>query len=118
MTREELYKSDRGERAYYKSTEDDELMLPLTEDGFEALLEKAAAVNDLVIDDQLRSLLAGYIHHIPSEVPTLYFNEVKNVFYKHFANTMTFKLDQEAKKRAQDALKQKEDSNVVPINGA
>ena len=105
MTREEFYKSNRGERDYYKSEFDldEDILLPVTFDGFEALLEMAADHHELPIDDRLRSLLAGYIHHIPSDEPTLNLGKLVAALYKSYSNSMTYDIDQQAKKRAVDA---------------
>lgn len=117
MTREEFYKTDQNERAYYLTTTDEYVMLPLTNDGFEALLQRAASDFKLpVIDDRLRSLLAGYIHHIPSDEIVMDFQKMGRALYKSFSNSMTYELDQQAKQRALDESKQKgENLNVTPL---
>lgn len=115
MTREEFYKSERDERDYYSAElSREELLLPVTYDGFEALLESGAAFYELPVDDRLRSLLAGYIHHIPSEKITINFNEMCNVIYKSYVNSMTFEADQQAKARAAKEVKT---ATVTPIRG-
>ncbi len=125
MTREEFYNFERGERSYYESLDDmeGEAYLPLTFDGFEALLKVVADVNDLPVDNRLRSLLAGYIHHIPSDEITLDLEKLAKAFYKSFSNSMTYDIDQKAKAEEIAAFNKKQeelkkDSNVLPINGA
>jgi hypothetical protein len=130
MTREEFYKSERGEKAYYdhweKTTE--WMLLPLTYEGFEAFVHKLANHWELPVDDRLRSLVAGYIHHIPADEHTVNFQKISQAVYKSFSNSMTYEIDQQAKKRALDEAKAKltEDekkelesqdkpNNVVPI---
>ena len=121
MTREEFYKTDRKERNYYLTTEDENVYLPLTNDGFEALLEIAAKQYDLLVDNRLRSLLAGYIHHIPSDEITMDFDKMTKVLYKSYSNSMTYEIDQKAKKEELDKFQKenppKEPTNVLPILG-
>lgn len=118
MIREEFYKQERGERTYYETCGDEDVLLPLTNDGFEALLEMAAKEHDLIIDNRLRSLLAGYIHHIPSEEITVNFVKLANAMYKSFSNSMTYDIDQKAKaEEIAKFSKEKENNNVLPING-
>jgi hypothetical protein len=117
MTREEFYQKEIGEKEYYKTLGDAvEVDLPLTYEGFEALLEVAAKEYDLPVDDRLRSLLAGYIHHIPSDEITFDYPKMCRALYKSYANSMTYEVDQKAKKRAvEEAQKANPDSNVIPI---
>lgn len=127
-SREELYNSERGEREYYLNSHttatDQQVLLPLTRDGFEALLERVASFHKLPIDDRLRSLLAGYVHHIPSDEMTLNLTNLSKAVYKSFSNSLTYEIDQEAKARAlKEAQKKLEetpsgDGKVLPMNGA
>lgn len=122
MTREEFYKTNRQEREYYLETEDVDMFLPVTIDGFEALLEKAAAENELPIDNRLRSLAAGFIHHIASDVVMINFPTLCNALYKSYSNSMTYEVDQKAKAEETEALNRKkgikDNGIIIPINGA
>lgn len=123
MTRVEIFDQDRGERGTYTlSAFEDEVRLPITKDGFEALLEISANVNKLPVDDAMRSVLAGYVHHIPNEKATTTVKTIADMLYKSVSNTLTWQIDQEVKlkrKQLADDLAKKlaEDEaldNVVP----
>lgn len=128
MTRDDIFDQDRGERNYYMTAAlDEEVLLPLTRDGFEALLEVVAALSDLPIDDAARSVLAGYVHHIANEQSTSTFKMLNKVLHKSISNATTWRIDQEIKlKRRQEQLEAqaklatetaapKEDAQVINI---
>lgn len=117
MTREEFYKSQMPWDSGYKSANfDSEVLVPVTEAGFEALLEKAADLFHLPIDDDLRCMLAGYIHHIPNEQCKISLTALCEAMLKSFSNTLTWKIDQDIKaKRREEEKKKLEEQNVTPI---
>lgn len=97
---------DRGERARYMGAETDDLvLLPITRDGFEAMLHVCTALYNLPIDDAMRAVLAGYIHHIPNEKNQTTISEIARVLYKSISNSTTWRIDQEIKaKKREHAL--------------
>lgn len=119
MTRVEIYDQDRKERLMYRTTKIGRpVTLPLTKDGFEALLEVAAKVYDLPVDDRMRAVLAGYIHHIPNETNIITINKIARMLYKSVANSLTWMIDQEIKQKERDraiAEANKIKDNVVSI---
>lgn len=123
MSREELFTADRHEADFYKSADlkqDDEIVVPVTRLGFEALLERAARLYDLPIDDKLRSILAGYVHHIPNDKNTLTVEALATALHKSVSNDLTWTIDQEIKDKAKKEFEAKQEalknSNVTPIN--
>lgn len=126
MTREEFYSSERGESSdYVESTElstDPQVSVPLTRSGFETLCVLATDNENLILDDGIRSLVAGYLHHVPSNQVEFSLGDLRAVVYKTLSNNMTFQIDQECKARAkaefdkaQLELAREEPSSVVPI---
>lgn len=105
MTREDIFDQDRGERDFYlKAPVDVQIRLPLTKDGFEALLERVASERSLPVDDAARMVLAGYVHHIPNEQDTTSIETLGKIFHKSVSNSTTWRIDQEIKlKRQQEA---------------
>lgn len=120
MTREDIFDQDRGERAYYEKMPPTEaILLPLTKDGFEALLERVAMSRNLPVDDAARAVFAGYVHHIPNEQDTTTIETLGKMFHKSISNSTTWRIDQEIKlkrqleaKAAADKAKE-EQSNVL-----
>lgn len=94
-----FFDKERGERELYTITAppDVEIPLPLTRDGFEALIERSAACHGLPVDDSIRSVLAGWIHHIPNDQHTTTINKVAGILYKSISNALTYTIDQEIK---------------------
>lgn len=106
MEPKDIFEENRGERSVYEVTTDEaEVLLPLTRDGFEALLERAAKVYSLPIDDSARSILAGYIHHVDRQSNTLSLSSLAKALYKSVANATSWRIDQEAKMRRQEQQK-------------
>lgn len=117
MTREDLYNSDRKEREKYLSAGcDAKIKVPITKDGFEALVEAATKLYDIPVDDGLRSIAAGYIHHIPADECTLTLKELGIALFKTISNNMTYGIDQEVKAKQLKASQElAEKDNVTPI---
>lgn len=121
MTREEFYSQNRDERADYTMLPSDGLAyVPLTRDGFEALCERVTSENDLILDDPVRSNVAGYIHHIPANEVVFPLEDLCKVVFKGVSNNLTFQIDQEmklkAKKEMEEAKRaQEQPANVLPI---
>lgn len=122
MTRDDIFDQNREERPYYEEASlREEVELPLTKDGFEAFLERAAGMYDLPVDDLMRQVLAGYIHHIPNEENTITLTKIGKVLYKSVANSTSWRIDQESKLKAKEEAQKKAkelagDSQVIPIN--
>lgn len=112
MTREEFYSQKRDERAIYSTADAGTVVtVPLTRDGFEALVERAARDHNLIIDDGIRSLVAGYLHHVPSNETIFKLDDLVRVVYKTLSNNMTFTIDQECKIRAKKEAEEKANAN-------
>lgn len=124
MTRTEIFDQDRKEKeVYYNSDPEDEVLLPITKDGFEALLKVCCDYNNLPVDDGLRKVFAGYVHHIQNEQNTTTILALSKILYKSISNALTWQIDQEIKERDRLEAKKlleinKEDATVLPINGA
>ena len=114
-TRVEIYDQERNERLTYKTTKIGRpVNLPLTKDGFEALLEVAAKVYDLPVDDRMRQVLAGYIHHIPNETNIITINKLARMLHKSVSNSLTWVIDQDIKQKERD--KAIEEANKIKEN--
>lgn len=121
MTRDDIFDEDRSETQMYEDVLiDEEIELPLTKLGFEALLKRATEVYELPVDDAMRQVLAGYIHHIPNEQNTITIEKLSRVFYKSVANSTSWRIDQETKLKLKEeaqklAEKIKDDNKVIPM---
>lgn len=106
MTRVEYYEKDLGEREYYYESHSLEelIVLPVTNDGFEALLERGASIHQLPVDDKLRGVFAGYIHHIGNHICETTLEVVGKVLRKSVANDVSWEIDQAIKKKNQDII--------------
>lgn len=120
VTREDIFDQDRKERQkYMQASIDEDIYLPLTKDGFEALLEITAKLHDLPVDDNMRMVVAGYVHHIENEVNTITLKQLSKVMYKSVSNSTTWRIDQEIKLKAREAAQAKAKElaeNVTNIN--
>lgn len=110
MTREDVFTSDRGERKYYESKRSlkEQIRLPLTLDGCEALLEMVTKALEIPLDETTRQVFAGYVHHLPQTVKHTTFGDIGSLLYNHMSKAVTWKLDQNAKeerKAREDAAK-------------
>lgn len=93
-----IYEQDRGEKeCYLAAKKDDVVGLPLTKTGFEGMLEAAAKIYNLPIDNQMRQVLAGYVHHLGNDKNETTLQEIARVLYKAISNTTTWRIDQEIK---------------------
>lgn len=104
-TAENFFVKDRGERAYYKAASaSDPVRLPLTRDGFEAMLELSASQFDppLPVNDSMRAVFAGYVHHLTNETNITSIETIGKILYKSVTNALTWTIDQEVKKKRQD----------------
>jgi len=122
ITRDDIFDQDRGEKGHYMEADiDDEIELPLTKEGFYALLERVTSVYTLPQDDTMIQVLAGYVHHIPNEKNTSTIRQLATVCYKSVANSTTWRIDQEIKMKLRDEAKElakklaEEGSNITPI---
>lgn len=98
-TRKDVATQERNERAYYNSAKDfhTPFRMPLTIDGVEALLEIACAAMDLPLDDTIRQVFCGMIHHKSQTEVHITMGEVTNMVHKNYANNVTFTIDQQTK---------------------
>lgn len=118
LTRDDVCESDRGERAYYESKRSlkEQVRLPITEDGVEALLEMVTGALEIPLDDTTRQVFAGYVHHLGQTVKHTTYGEVGSLLYKHMANHVTWKIDQATKEKARLAKeKEKEESEKAKL---
>lgn len=108
ITREDIFEADFGEEKLYEEAPlDHEITLPLTKLGFEALLKRVSAEYKLPQDDASRSVLAGYIHHIPNETHTTTVKKLGVVLHKAVANSTSWRIDQEIKEKRRKELEEK-----------
>lgn len=116
MKREEFYESKVLPAGYGT-----EVKLPVTRAEFEDLLKQVALKGNLCdVDDDMRSVLVGYVHHTPNTQSTVMFDELVAVLHKSVSNHLTWTIDQEIKaKRLQEAKeaadKAKDQSNVLNL---
>lgn len=106
-TAENFFVKDRGEREYYRTAAPtDTIRLPVTRDGFECLLDVVASQFSppLPVNDSMRSVLAGYVHHIKNEENTSTIESLAKVLFKSVSNALTWTIDQEVKRRKQDEV--------------
>lgn len=97
-----LFDQERGEREWYTKAEPTELVrLPITRDGFEALIERCANLYSpaLPVDDSMRCVLSGYVHRITNEVNESTIEALAKVLWKSVSNSVTYSIDQEIKEK-------------------
>ena len=93
----------------------------MTKAEFEAMLERAASIYDLPIDDKLRSVFAGYVHHISNDKNTFTLFDLAIALHKSVSNELTWNIDQECKKKAMaQTIKEANEikDNVTPLKDA
>ena len=114
ISRKEIFESDRGEREEFgiDIILDNPMRLPITRDGFEAMLEIGASICAVAVDDQLRSVLCGYIHSIDRKTDTFTFQEWTSVIHKHYCNNLTWIINEELQAKAREERKKHELSLV------
>ncbi len=106
-TKTSFFLKDRGERALYLAAKpSDEILTPLTRDGFEALVERCVAQYDppLPLNDSMRSVLAQYVHHMTNEQVYSSIEKLAAVMYKSVSNALTWTIDQEVKLRRKEEM--------------
>jgi hypothetical protein len=101
MTKEELYESDRGERAYYESKRSlkERLKLPVTRDGCETILEIVTAALEIPFDELTRQQFAGWVHHLDNSENSFTLGDLGKYLWNKMAKTATWTYDQESKER-------------------
>src|SRR5258706_5604367 len=98
MIQSEVFGQDRQERIEYMSAESEaEIMLPLTQDGFNALLEATASIHELPVDNLSREVLAKYLNHLSNQQETTTIKELSDRLYRAFSHALTWKIDMEVK---------------------
>jgi hypothetical protein len=125
MTRDDIFNQDLGERAVYSTIEANHVIeLPLTRDGFEGLLERAAKEYNLPIDDMMRLVLVAHIHHIANNENTTTISNMAKLMHKSVTNSTTWRIGEEIKEKNRKEQKAAIDEankikdNIVPIEGA
>lgn len=105
-----FFLTERGERAYYAAVKPtDEVLLPLTRDGFEAMLERVCGqfTPPLPMDDSTRKVFSGWVHHIANEVNTTTIERMGKILYKSVSNALTWTIDQEIKAKQRKEVDEK-----------
>ena len=93
-----VFDTDRGERQeYLEAHEDADITLPVTRDGFQALMEVVCGGCALPVDDNARQVIAQHVHHIPNDYATTTISKLRVVLTKALANALTWGVDQEIK---------------------
>jgi hypothetical protein len=101
---ENFFVKDRGERGVIEAAAQTEtILLPVTRDGFEALVERCVNrfMPPLPLNDSMRAVLVGWIHHIENTVNTCTIEGLAKVCYKSISNALTWTIDQEIKAKKQ-----------------
>lgn len=112
--REEFFSTPRGEREVFEDLfdvnidEDAQVVLPITYDGFEALMELVSSRYNLPLDDAGRSVIAGFVHHLDNDVVSVPLAKLGKVLAKSIANNMTWHVDQKLKMAAKKLLEDEE----------
>lgn len=63
--------------------------LPVTREGFEALLQRALEVGGLPLNDEARMVFCGLVHHIQRDTATTTIQTLATHLRKHLANALT-----------------------------
>lgn len=124
MTRDEFVKKDRGEREYYQKKADlkNNIKLPITLDGCEALLEIVTAALEIPLDEVTRQVFAGHVHHMGSTTNSTTMDEIGKLLFKSLSNHATWILNQESKERvakseAEKKAKAEEGTKLSSVGG-
>jgi hypothetical protein len=101
----DLLETIRGEREYYDAAgENDEVQMPFTRDGFEALLsnicEKYSGFKLPSPNDGLRVALVGLLHGIDPAANPLTYRKAALKLHQAVSNRSTWCIDQEIKAKA------------------
>lgn len=124
MIKESIFDQDRKEQDRYLNVSmEEEVLLPITKAGFESMLDVCAKYYDLPVDDSMRMVIAGYIHHIENEKNQVTLIDIAKVMYKSISNALTWDIDQKIKEQKREELKLREaksenkssKDNIVPI---
>jgi hypothetical protein len=101
-----IMESDRGEAALYASVSPiDTIKVPITREGFEALLKRSCEVMDLPVTNPLRNVLVGFLHHIENDTCTTTVEKIGAALHKAMSNQCTWEIDQEIKKAANEEMR-------------
>jgi hypothetical protein len=105
MTREEYYELPCPSGTYKDLGTGNSVLLPRTKAQFEELLSevvKRAGLHE--VDDDMRQVLNGWVHHIPNDKCEVTMGELITVINKSVSNVLTWRMDQDIKaKKAQEA---------------
>lgn len=100
-----LMESDRGERAYYEKADVyDNIRVPITRDGFEALVARACAFVEIPVTGPMRNVAVGFLHHLETTVFETSIHALSAALFKSLSNHMTYSIDQEIKAEANKEL--------------
>lgn len=109
-----LMETDRGEREMYNKAFDSDrvtepVLVPLTRDGFEALLTVACSFMNLPVTNPLRNVLVGFLHHIENGVCETTIEAVGAALHKSMSNQCTWLIDKEIKDAANKELREEQE---------
>lgn len=119
---EDLLEQKRGEREYYDAvTPDQELEMPLTRDGFEALLENIVAKRQGFTlpapNDGLRVTLTGYLHSLEGD-KSFTLNTAGKLLHRGVSNRASWCIDQEIKAKARAEMSKIQANALVAMEAA
>lgn len=104
-----IMETDRGERAKYEAADPHDIIrVPITRDGFEALLARACSYMQIPLTNPLRNVFVGFLHHIGNEKCETSISDVGASLLKSMSNHCSWQIDQEIKKAANEELREEQ----------
>jgi hypothetical protein len=98
MIKSNVFDQDRDEPFMYKNTTNEtEVIIPVTRAGFEALLERASLVHGLPVEPLTREVLAKYLNHVSNQEQMVTIQSLGDRLYRSVSHALTWVLDQERK---------------------
>lgn len=95
-----MIEDKRGEKDLITFTQtDQDMLIPLTREGFEQLVKSACLVYNLPVDDITRQFAVEYIHHLEKEVEFITIKDLAHTLYRRSANHVTWIFSKEIDKR-------------------
>jgi len=91
-----IHEQDRGEN-FSKAELGDAIMFPITRKGFENLIETCCKHLNVPVNNAVRQVVAGYIHHVGNDKDITSIAEISKVIWKSIANSTSWIIDQEIK---------------------
>lgn len=105
--------TDRGERKHYeiigqylidRVQPDQNVRLPLTRDGFEAIVEQACKYLCVEVTGPARNVAVGFFHSLSRTVMETKISDLAGAIHNALSNHMTYQIDQEIKAEANKEL--------------